>query len=153
MIYYAYALNILVQEILTWVFLEDSSTGFRGITISHNKWNKKFWVGVFFFLDRETVNLNQILKIIFDSKEFKNCHWLLITWKMSYGFLTKSLQSLYCTTFTCFCNFIFWDISPWILYSINSKLLLLLCRYFIKPLCHYIMISGRIYFPLFYYLA
>ena len=152
MLYYSHALNILVQGILTRVFLRDPQTGFRGITAIHNRWNKMFLVDGP-FLDREIVTSTRCSKLIFDSKDFKNQHfyWSLLC-KMSNSFLTKSFKFLYCTTPTCVCNFTFLDISPWILYSINSNLLLLLCRYFIKPLW-LIVIFGRIHVPLVYYLA
>lgn len=124
------------------------------MTLIHNKWNEKFLVDVLLFGQKDS-NFNHILKIILDSKEFKNYHfyWLFIACEMSYGFLTKSSESLYCTTPTCLCKFIL-DILPWVLCSINSKLFSLFGRYFvIKILCRYIILSSRIYFPFFYYVA
>lgn len=50
--YYSHVLNILTQEILTWVFLEGPLIGLRGITIIHKKmgwkvfgWFVLFWTG------------------------------------------------------------------------------------------------------------
>lgn len=134
--------------------LREAIEFLRGITVIHNKWNEKSLVDVLFF-GQDDSTFDHILKIILDSKEFKNYHfyWLFITCEMSYSFLTKSSESFYCTTLACLCKFIL-DILPWVLCSIKSKLFSLSGRYFvIKILCHYIILSSRIYFPFFYYVA
>lgn len=105
--YYSNGLSNLVQEILTLVFLEGLWAGFRGITITHNKWNESF--GRCALFGQGDNNFNQIFKITLGSKKFKKYHFyrLSITCKMGYGFLTNSFESLYHTTLNCLYKFFF----------------------------------------------